>query len=148
MWLFTSLAVELNKLFVNDWGSTDAPLVSISLKQEKAQGGKAKSFLQKFKPEQVEGMPPAEYQLNSEELKYNEDQYDEAINSIHRSLHLKLDDHEKRRVTAVFDQVDILKKEVSQLQESLQNSYVKIKELRAQVNYYEKRNGPQLEFKF
>ena len=51
-------------------------------------------------------------------------------NSIHRSLHLKLDDHEKRRVTAVFDQVDILKKEVSQLQESLQNSYVKIKELR------------------
>ena len=31
-------------------------------------------------------------------------------NSIHRSLHLKLDDHEKRRVTAVFDQVDILKK--------------------------------------
>ena len=43
-------------------------------------------------------------------------------NSIHRSLHLKLDDHEKRRVTAVFDQVDILKKEVSQLQESLQKS--------------------------
>ena len=69
-------------------------------------------------------------------------------NSIHRSLHLKLDDHEKRRVTAVFDQVDILKKEVSQLQESLQNSYVRIKELKAQVNYYEKRNGPQLEFIF
>ena len=69
-------------------------------------------------------------------------------NSIHRSLHLKLDDHEKQRVTAVFDQVDFLKKEVSQLQESLQNSYIKIKELRAQVNYYEKRNGPQLEFKF
>ena len=69
-------------------------------------------------------------------------------NSIHRSLHLKLDDHEKRRVTAVFDQVDILKKEVSQLQESLQNSYIRIKELKAQVDYYEKRSGPQLEFKF
>ena len=69
-------------------------------------------------------------------------------NSIHRTLHLKLDDHEKQRVTAVFDQVDFLKKEVSQLQESLQNSYIKIKELRAQVNYYEERNGPQLEFKF
>tara|TARA_Y100000817_G_C16595348_1_gene428274 strand:+ start:215 stop:490 length:276 start_codon:yes stop_codon:yes gene_type:complete len=69
-------------------------------------------------------------------------------NSIHRSLHLKLDDHEKRRVTAVFDQVDILKKEVSQLQESLQNSYVRIKELKAQVDYYENRSGPQLEFKF
>ena len=73
--------VEINKLFVNDWGSTDAPLVSISLKQEKAQGGKAKSFLQKFKPEKIEGMPPPEYQLSDEELKYNEDQYDEAINT-------------------------------------------------------------------
>ena len=69
-------------------------------------------------------------------------------NSIHRTLHLKLDDNEKRRVSAVFDQVDILKKEVSQLQESLQNSYKRIKELRAQVDYYEKRSGPQLEFKF
>ena len=69
-------------------------------------------------------------------------------NSIHRSLHLKLDDHEKRRVTAVFDQVDILKKEVSQLQESLQNSYVRIKDLTAQVDYFENRSGPQLEFKF
>ena len=69
-------------------------------------------------------------------------------NSIHRTLLLKLDDHEKRRVTAVFDQVDILKKEVSQLQESLQNSYIRIKELRAQVDYYEKRSEPQLEFEF
>ena len=69
-------------------------------------------------------------------------------NSIHRSLHLKLDDHEKRRVTEVFNQVDILKKEVSQLQESLQNSYIRIKELKAQVDYYEKRDGLQLEFKF
>ena len=69
-------------------------------------------------------------------------------NSIHRTLHLKLDDHEKRRVTAVFDQVDILKKEVSQLQESLQNSYIRIKELSAQVDYYEKRSEPQLEFEF
>ena len=69
-------------------------------------------------------------------------------NSIHRTLHLKLDDHEKRRVTAVFDQVHLLKKEVSQLQESLQNSYIRIKELRAQVDYYEKRSEPQLEFEF
>ena len=78
--------------------------------------------------------------LKEEKLMFN--------NSIHRSLHLKLDDHEKRRVTAVFDQVDILKKEVSQLQESLQNSYIRIKELRAQVDYYEKRSEPQLEFEF
>ncbi len=64
------------------------------------------------------------------------------------SLHLKLDDQEKQKITAVVGEVDILKKEVSQLQESLQKSYMRIKELRAQVNYYEKRNGPQLEFIF
>ena len=60
------------------------------------------------------------------------------------SLHLKLDDQEKQKITAVVGEVDILKREVSQLQESLQKSYMRIKELRAQVNYYEKRNWPQL----
>ena len=64
------------------------------------------------------------------------------------SLHLKLDDQEKQKITAVVGEVDILKREVSQLQESLQNSYVRIKELKAQVDYYENRSGPQLEFKF
>ena len=64
------------------------------------------------------------------------------------SLHLKLDDQEKQKITAVVGEVDILKREVSQLQDSLQKSYMRIKELRAQVNYYEKRNGPQLEFIF
>ena len=64
------------------------------------------------------------------------------------SLHLKLDDQEKQKITAVVGEVDILKRDVSQLQESLQKSYMRIKELRAQVNYYEKRNGPQLEFIF
>ena len=64
------------------------------------------------------------------------------------SLHLKLDDQEKQKITAVVGEVDILKREVSQLQESLQKSYLRIKELKAQVNYYEKRSGPQLEFIF
>ena len=64
------------------------------------------------------------------------------------SLLLKLDDQEKQKITTVVGEVDILKKEVSQLQESLQNSYVRIKELKAQVDYYETRSGPQLEFKF
>ena len=67
---------------------------------------------------------------------------------MYNALHLKLDDREKRKVTAVFNDVDFLKKEVSQLQESLQSSYLRIKELKAQVNYDEKRSGPQLEFKF
>lgn len=34
---------EINKIFVNKWGDKNG-LVSISLKQEKAQGGKSKIF--------------------------------------------------------------------------------------------------------
>ena len=51
-------------------------------------------------------------------------------------------------MTAVFDDVDFLKKEVSQLQENLQKSYIKIKEMRAKLDYYEKRDDPQMEFEF
>ena len=40
--------VPWNELFVNNWGDTDAPLVSISLKEEKYQPGRAKSYLKKF----------------------------------------------------------------------------------------------------
>jgi hypothetical protein len=64
---------------------------------------------------------------------------------MHNSLHLKLDDTEKHRI---FTEVDILKKEVSQLQESLQNSYVKIKELRTALSFYESRSDGQMEFEF
>ena len=46
---------------------------------------------------------------------------------MYNALHLKLDDREKRKVTAVFNDVDFLKKEVAQLQENLQKSYIKIK---------------------
>ena len=60
-------------------------------------------------------------------------------------LHLKLDDREKQ---LIYTEVDILKKEISQLQESLQNSYVKIKELRIALSFYESRSDGQLEFNF
>jgi len=43
-----SSVVPWNELFVNNWGDTDAPLVSISLKEEKHQLGRAKSYLNKF----------------------------------------------------------------------------------------------------
>ena len=72
--------IKLTELFVNNWGDTDAPLVSVSLKQEKAQGGKAKSFLQKFQPEVIADGLPITYQLTDEEMNYTDDQYDEAIN--------------------------------------------------------------------
>jgi len=61
------------------------------------------------------------------------------------SLHLKLDDREKQ---LIYTEVDILKKEISQLQESLQNSYVKIKELRTALSFYESGGNGQLEFNF
>ena len=61
---------------------------------------------------------------------------------------MKLEDQEKKKIADVYDEVTILKKEVAQLQESLQNSYLRIKELKAQVDYYEKLNEHQLEFEF
>ena len=51
--------------------------------------------------------------------------------AMNNPLHLKLNDIEKYKI---FTEVDILKKEVSQLQEGLQNSFIKIKELRALVD--------------
>ena len=38
----------INDLFTNDWGKTNKPLTSISLKEEKYQPGRAKSYLDKF----------------------------------------------------------------------------------------------------
>jgi len=40
--------VGWNELFVNTWGDTDKPLVSVSLKEEKHQLGRAKSYLNKY----------------------------------------------------------------------------------------------------
>ena len=72
---------------------------------------------------------------------------------MHNSLHLKLDDNEKRKITSTFSEVDILKNEVYQLQESLQNAYKKIKflndvigEQRSKISQLEKQD--QLEFNF
>ena len=67
---------------------------------------------------------------------------------MHNSLHLKLDDTEKIKISAKFNEVDFLKNEVYQLQESLQNSYVKIKELRIALSFYERKSDGQMEFEF
>jgi hypothetical protein len=40
--------VGWNELFVSNWGDTDKPLVSVSLKEEKHQLGRAKSYLNKY----------------------------------------------------------------------------------------------------
>jgi len=57
-----------NDLFVNNWGDTDKPLVSISLKEQRYQPGRAKSYLVKF-GEKVE------YDLSKEELEWDEEKY-------------------------------------------------------------------------
>lgn len=66
---------DWNNLFVNNWGDTDAPLVSISLKEESYQPGRSKSYLEKFLIDPKNLV----YNITSEEFNYNEDQYKEKI---------------------------------------------------------------------
>ena len=72
---------------------------------------------------------------------------------MHNSLHLKLDDTEKIKISAKFNEVDFLKNEVYQLQESLQGSYKRIKILNETINeqrdkIFQLEGQDQLEFKF
>ena len=93
---------KLNGLFVNDWGSTDAPLVSISLKQERSQLGKAKGFLKKFKPSDIEGTQK-EYNLTDEEIEWTPEEYSEGINIIKGKFKTRFPDDEKSLIQYKFD---------------------------------------------
>ena len=93
---------KLNGLFVNDWGSTDAPLVSISLKQERSQLGKAKGFLDKFKPSDIEGTQK-EYNLTDEEIEWTPEEYSEGINTIKGKFKTRFPDDEKSLIQYKFD---------------------------------------------
>jgi len=93
---------KLNGLFVNDWGSTDAPLVSISLKQERSQLGKAKGFLKKFKPSDIEGTQK-EYNLTDKEIEFTPEQYDNGINVIKGKFKTRFPDDEKSLIQYKFD---------------------------------------------
>lgn len=75
-----SKAEILNNAFVENWGENNAPLVSVSLKFEKAQGGKAKSYFNKFKAAKTE------YNLNTEEANYKESQYLKVIETLRKKL--------------------------------------------------------------
>ena len=74
--------VPWNDLFVNNWGDTDKPLVSISLKEEKYQPGRAKSYLAKFGKK-------IDYDLSKEELEWDEETYKSEITRL-REIVLKL----------------------------------------------------------
>ena len=72
----------LNDLFVDSWGSKTnvrgekAPFVSISLKQEAAQGGKAKALLQKYTKVK------SDYNLSKEEQNYTSDEFRKGIKDL------------------------------------------------------------------
>jgi hypothetical protein len=70
----------LNNIFVSKWGSVNAPLVAVSLKFEKAQGGKAKAYFDKFKKAKTE------YNLTSDEQSFNEKKYREGIERLRKSI--------------------------------------------------------------
>ena len=84
---------ELNKIFVDKWGDKDG-LVAISLKGEKSQAGKAKSFLNKFNPKKIEGQVPDIYNLSDEEIKYSDDQFDRAIDQLKKETLEKIGNSE------------------------------------------------------
>ena len=72
---------------------------------------------------------------------------------MYNSLHFKLDDQEKTKISTKFNEVDFLKNEVYQLQESLQGSYKRIKILNETINeqrdkIFQLESQDQLEFKF
>jgi len=75
----TDSIVPWNELFVNEWGSTNAPLVSISLKEERYQPGRAKSYLEKFGKE-------VDYNMSKEEFEYTDDQYKKAIEKYRENI--------------------------------------------------------------
>ena len=59
--------VPWNELFVNNWGDTDAPFVSVSLKEEKYQPGRAKSYLKKFGDKSKFNLSPSDLDAMSDE---------------------------------------------------------------------------------
>ncbi len=85
---------ELNKLFVNEWGDKNG-LVAISLKQESAQGGKAKSFLQKFKPSEEQiNKGIKSYNLSDDEMKYTDEELDKALDGYKSLIKQQVGDSE------------------------------------------------------
>jgi hypothetical protein len=89
----TDSIVPWNELFVNSWGDTDAPLVSVSLKEEKYQPGRAKSYLKKFGDKSQFNLPKATLKaMSDEELKSGiEKNRDEVIKHIEKTEGLKFD---------------------------------------------------------
>ena len=70
----------LNDAFNETWGGKEAPLTAISLKFEKAQGGKAKAYFNNFQAAKTE------YNLDDKEQKYKADQYKQGIERLRKEI--------------------------------------------------------------
>jgi hypothetical protein len=75
-----SAAEVLNEAFNETWGAKKAPLTAVSLKFEKAQGGKAKAYFDKFRKAKTE------YNLDSDEQKYKAEQYKQGIERLREKI--------------------------------------------------------------
>ena len=78
---------------------------------------------------------------------FNETRRDDDLCSGVKVYQKAMQDIERNVEPEIFTEVDILKKEIGELQKTLQNSFIKIKELRTLVDHYDKNcpNGGQLE---
>ena len=70
----------LNELFNQEWGAANKPLVAISLKQQKAQGGKAKGLLAKYSKVKTD------YNLSNDEKEYDGDKYKKGIERLRKKV--------------------------------------------------------------
>ena len=89
---------KLNELFEGQWGETGADFVAVSLKQQKAQGGKAKGFLKNLNPDLLPAdgdnkpLPPI-YGLSKDEMQNGYD-FDTALGSYKSTVMGKLGNQE------------------------------------------------------
>jgi len=90
-----SVAEVLNEAFNETWGGKKAPLTAVSLKFEKAQGGKAKAYFDKFKAAKTE------YNLDDNEQKYKSEQYKQGIERLRKEINAKTKKAENIKYTLV-----------------------------------------------
>lgn len=85
----------INSLFINEWGQTgeepDRGIVAISLKEEKAQAGKAKQFLQTLSRKDLTyNVEKTEFELPTSEIGKKIVYYRQAIQKLTKSAEIKV----------------------------------------------------------
>lgn len=70
----------INDLFNDEWGGDSKPLTAISLKQEDAQGGKAKALLNKY------ASAKTDYNLTKDEINFDDQEYINGIKRLRDSV--------------------------------------------------------------